>query len=211
MPYNNTPIAPTSDVTGTVSLPLARVKKIINTDEDINTCSNNAAFVITAATEMFLQYLVEQSYNVVKSERKPRRNIQYRDVANAVARVENLEFLADVVPKTTTYKAFKQKIAAAGKDTAAATQGTNGVGEAEQGTLDGHVNGNTVGEVEDAEEKQAANSASHRAELEVDVGPEDGRVTNGGRSEERREAAKANAGEGKLDAEEDEDEIMYAD
>lgn len=29
--------------------------------------------------------------------------------ANAVARVENLEFLADVVPKTTTYRNFKQK------------------------------------------------------------------------------------------------------
>lgn len=59
---------------------MARVKKIINTDEDINQCSNNAAFVITVATEMFLQHLVEQSYNIVKSERKPRRNIQYRDV-----------------------------------------------------------------------------------------------------------------------------------
>lgn len=58
---------------------------------------------------MFLQHLVEQSYNIVKSERKPRRNIQYRDVANAVSRVENLEFLADVVPKTTTYRAYKQK------------------------------------------------------------------------------------------------------
>lgn len=59
---------------------MARVKKIIHADEDTGNCSNNAAFVITAATEMFLQYLVEQSYNIVKSERKPRRNIQYRDV-----------------------------------------------------------------------------------------------------------------------------------
>ena len=91
---------------------VARVKKIIGTDEDITSCSNNAAFVITVATEMFLQHLVEQSYNIVKSERKPRRNIQYRDVASAVARVENLEFLTDVVPKTQTMKQFKQKQAA---------------------------------------------------------------------------------------------------
>ena len=88
---------------------VARVKKIIAADDDISNCSNNAAFVITVAAEMFLQHLVDQSYNIVKSERKPRRNIQYRDVANAVSRVENLEFLADVVPKTTTYKAHKQK------------------------------------------------------------------------------------------------------
>ena len=59
---------------------VARVKKIISQDDDINSCSNNAAFVITVATEMFLQHLVEQAHNVVKSERKPRRNIQYRDV-----------------------------------------------------------------------------------------------------------------------------------
>lgn len=85
------------------------MKKIIAADDDISNCSNNAAFVITVAAEMFLQHLVEQSYNIVKSERKPRRNIQYRDVASAVSRVENLEFLADVVPKTTTYRAHKQK------------------------------------------------------------------------------------------------------
>ncbi|KAH0395774.1 hypothetical protein KCU89_g9986, partial [Aureobasidium melanogenum] len=74
MPYNNTPITPSTEITGTVSLPLARVKKIIHADDDINNCSNNAAFAITAATELFLQYLVEQTQNVVKAEKKPRRN-----------------------------------------------------------------------------------------------------------------------------------------
>lgn len=59
---------------------MARVKKIIHVDEDIANCSNNAAFAITIATELFLQYIVEQSHNVVKAERKPRRNIQYKDV-----------------------------------------------------------------------------------------------------------------------------------
>ena len=63
---------------------MARVKKIIAADEDISACSNNAAFVITVATEMFLQHLVEQSYNIVKSERKPRRNVQYRDVGECL-------------------------------------------------------------------------------------------------------------------------------
>ncbi|KAL8745511.1 MAG: hypothetical protein Q9190_002363 [Brigantiaea leucoxantha] len=47
--------------------------------------------------------------NVVKSERKPRRNIQYKDIANAVARIDNLEFLSDVIPKTTTYREYKDK------------------------------------------------------------------------------------------------------
>lgn len=56
------------------------MKKIIQADDDIGNCSNNAAFVIAVATEMFVQHLVEQAHNVAKSERKPRRNIQYKDV-----------------------------------------------------------------------------------------------------------------------------------
>jgi len=56
------------------------VKKIIHADEDISNCSNNAAFAMTVATEQFLQYLVEKTYNIVKTEKKPRRNIQYKDV-----------------------------------------------------------------------------------------------------------------------------------
>ncbi|TKX21553.1 putative histone-like transcription factor protein-1 [Elsinoe australis] len=109
MPYNNNPIPPSKEVTGTVTLPLARTKKILSADDELCSVSNNAAFAITIATEQFLQYLVEQTHNVVKAERKPRRNIQYRDVANAVARHDNLEFLTDVVPRTMTYKAHKEK------------------------------------------------------------------------------------------------------
>lgn len=102
MPYNNTPISRSTEVTGTVSLPrmyldgiepslanhatVARVKKIVNADPDVNQCSNNAAFMITVATEMFLQHLVEHSYNQVRTEnvQKPRRNIQYRDVGGSI-------------------------------------------------------------------------------------------------------------------------------
>ena len=63
---------------------VARVKKIIHADEDIANCSNNAAFAITVATEQFLQYLVEKTLNVAKAERKPRRNIQYKDVGTCM-------------------------------------------------------------------------------------------------------------------------------
>ncbi|KAK5165263.1 uncharacterized protein LTR77_009361 [Saxophila tyrrhenica] len=130
MPYNNTPIQPSKEVTGTVALPLARVKKIIATDDDISNCSNNAAFMITVAAEMFLQHLVEQSHNVVKSEKKPRRNIQYRDIANAVARVENLEFLTDVVPKTTTFRQHKANERRAQQQAEARPQGEAAEGQA---------------------------------------------------------------------------------
>lgn len=80
---------------------------------------------------MFIQHLAGESNTQAKLERKPRRNIQYKDVgmsdlafqnfhhdrktehilkdlsANAVSHQENLEFLEDVVPKTTPYKKIK--------------------------------------------------------------------------------------------------------
>ncbi|PQE17313.1 histone-like transcription factor and archaeal histone protein [Rutstroemia sp. NJR-2017a BVV2] len=109
MPSNSS-VPPTSiEATGTTQLPLSRVKKIIGVDQDIHMCSNNAAFVITLATEMFIQYLAESGHNVVKSERKPRRNIQYRDLSSAVSHIDNLEFLSDVIPRTIPLKIIKAK------------------------------------------------------------------------------------------------------
>ncbi|KAI0396410.1 histone-fold-containing protein [Xylariaceae sp. FL0594] len=112
MPYNTTAIPPRKEVTGLTQLPLSRVKKIVAQDQDINICSNNAAFVITLATEMFIQYLAEEGLNMAKLERKPRRNIQYKDLANAVSHQDNLQFLEDIVPKTVPYKQIKAQAAA---------------------------------------------------------------------------------------------------
>ena len=72
--------------------------------------------------------------------------------ANAVARVENLEFLTDVVPKTQTYKQVKAKMAA--KEPAAKANG--------QRTLDQHMG--------DAGHAQATNGASHDPDsMDVDA------------------------------------------
>ncbi|KDN69655.1 putative histone-like transcription factor and archaeal histone [Colletotrichum sublineola] len=124
MPPNNNAIPPRKEATGQPALPLARVKKIIATDPDIGICSNNAAFVITLATEMFIQHLAAESHNIAKAERKPRRNIQYKDLGNrgqangsgpatAVNHHDNLEFLEDIIPKTVPYKQIKDQAAAA--------------------------------------------------------------------------------------------------
>jgi len=122
MPYNTTAIPPRREPTGQAQLPLSRVKKIIALDQDIALCSNNAAFVITVATEMFIQYMAEQAHVVVKSERKPRRNIQYRDLSTAVSHIDNLEFLVDIVPRTVPFKAVKEKT---NKTTSTATSSNN--------------------------------------------------------------------------------------
>lgn len=53
--------------------------------------------------------MTEQAYNVAKSESKPRKNIQYKDIAAAVSKLDNLDFLSDTVPRTMTYKQVKEK------------------------------------------------------------------------------------------------------
>ncbi|KAJ5091952.1 hypothetical protein NUU61_006822 [Penicillium alfredii] len=135
------------EITGQSALPISRIKKIIQLDEDIVQCSNNATFVIAMATEMFIQYLAEQGHNVVKSERKPRKTVQYKDLATAVSHIDNLEFLADVIPKTTTYKQFKEKKA---KEAA-----KSGDMEKGQRTLNGSVPGNVNGAAPDEAPPQA--------------------------------------------------------
>ncbi|KAF4469080.1 hypothetical protein FALBO_4028 [Fusarium albosuccineum] len=144
MPYNTTAIPPRKEPTGQTQLPLSRVKKIIAQDSDIGICSNNAAFVITLAAEMFVQHLAEESHTQAKLDRKPRRNIQYKDVANAISHQDNLEFLEDVVPKTVPYK----KIKAASKATQARLRGENAAQTPAKamanGTTKPLVNGNST-------------------------------------------------------------------
>ncbi|KAF2279062.1 uncharacterized protein EI97DRAFT_431281 [Westerdykella ornata] len=171
MPYNNTPIAPSQEVSGQVSLPLARVQKIINADAERPHVSKNAAFAIALATEMFIQHMAVTTHNVVKAERKPRRNIQYRDVASAVAKTDNLEFLVDVVPRTMTYREYKQKVAASGKGVGKTSEavGTETVLVAEGTATTAPLNGN--GSIEKEVQEPA-----DKMELDGDVtesGPEE--------------------------------------
>jgi len=167
MPYNTTPIPPRREPVGQAQLPLSRVKKIIGLDSDINICSNNAAFVITLATEMFIQYMAEQGHNVVKSERKPRRNIQYRDLSNAVARLDNLEFLVDIVPRTIPYKQVKEKKVPQGPNL------TNGESSMETGqtTLDvrGTVLNGANGFGHDGVGDDGEGAADPNAQLEMEI------------------------------------------
>ncbi|KAJ1333358.1 DNA polymerase epsilon subunit 4 [Microdochium nivale] len=130
MPYNTTAIPPRQEVTGQAQLPLSRVKKIIAQDPDTHMCSNNAAFVITLATEMFVQYLAEEGLNMAKLDRKPRRNIQYKDIANAISHKDNLEFLADMVPKTVPFKQIKSQAAATWAQLNGEGSGSSGSGVA---------------------------------------------------------------------------------
>jgi DNA polymerase epsilon subunit 4 len=147
--------------------PVARVQKIINADPERLNVSKNAAFAIALATEMFIQHLATTTHNVVKTERKPRRNIQYRDVSSAIAKTDNLEFAVDVVPKTILWKEAKKKREEReerekGKEKEKEVNGKGkGKGKAtENGDTNGHaINVEEVEEIEE-EEEVVPNSAT---------------------------------------------------
>ncbi|KAK8161013.1 hypothetical protein BKA80DRAFT_276526 [Phyllosticta citrichinensis] len=148
MPYNNNPIPRPPTISGSVSLPLARVKKIINADEDINACSANAAFAIAVATEEFVYYLTEQAHKMAKAEKKPKRALGYNHIQQAVARLDNLEFLTDVVPKTIPYKEAKAERERKKAAQAAAAEANSAAGAAANGqrTLPDAIIANGAGE-----------------------------------------------------------------
>ncbi|RKP04806.1 histone-fold-containing protein [Thamnocephalis sphaerospora] len=82
--------------TGTTQLPAARVKRIIKEDSEIATCSADAVFLISVATEMFLKQTAQLS--IQHAHREKRKTVAYKDVANLVAERENLEFLTGRCP-----------------------------------------------------------------------------------------------------------------
>jgi DNA polymerase epsilon subunit 4 len=149
---------------------VARVQKIINADPERLNVSKNAAFAIALATEMFIQHLATTTHNVVKAERKPRRNIQYRDVSSAISKTDNLEFAVDVVPKTTTYKEFKKKQEdkerVSGSKDKGKEKAVNGTGQKGQTTLDGKL----VDELKDAAEEVPNGETNNAIEDEASQG-----------------------------------------
>ncbi|KAF8534563.1 hypothetical protein BDD12DRAFT_407593 [Trichophaea hybrida] len=88
------------EATGQSVLPQVRMVKIIKIDEDVYQCNKQARYLICVSTEMFIQFLVEQGVRFLGTEQTQRKTVHYKDLANAVTKLNNLEFLSDVIPAT---------------------------------------------------------------------------------------------------------------
>lgn len=123
--------------------------------------------------EEFLRYITEQAFNVAKSESKPRRTIAYKDIgrfltnltgnefnpispAAAVAKFDNLQFLSDTVPKTMTYKQYKEK-----KATDNATKSTTDTVNDESSVPNGDEAPNRQKSIAHMMQGQAATNGTH--------------------------------------------------
>ncbi|KAJ2750037.1 hypothetical protein GGI19_005334 [Coemansia pectinata] len=88
--------------TGTSNLPAARVRRIIKEDKDIFACGSESLFLISRATEYFIDSLVRESYEFSRLDK--RKTVQYKDMAKAVQSIEQYDFLSDIIPPTVSVR-----------------------------------------------------------------------------------------------------------
>eukprot|EP00164_Ancoracysta_twista_P000829 GFYU01001094.1.p1 GENE.GFYU01001094.1~~GFYU01001094.1.p1 ORF type:complete len:233 (+),score=50.22 GFYU01001094.1:254-952(+) len=78
-------------------LPLARIKKIMKSDEDVRMISAEAPVLFAKGCELFVLELTLRSWAF--TEEGKRRTLQRNDIATAINRTDVFDFLAEVIPK----------------------------------------------------------------------------------------------------------------
>ncbi|KAJ1836650.1 hypothetical protein LPJ63_000142 [Coemansia sp. RSA 2711] len=92
---------------GSSTLPAARVRRIIKEDKDIFACGSDSLYLITRATEFFIDSLVREGYEFSRLEK--RKTVQYKDMVKAAQSIEQYDFLGDIIPPTVTLKKTADK------------------------------------------------------------------------------------------------------
>ncbi len=144
----------------------------------------------TCPQELFVQHLTTEAQTMTKLERKPRRNIQYKDMGrflisvmqcvltnrpvNAVIHQDNLEFLEDIVPKTTSFKEAKARTAATRARLSGDKSGAAAGADHERPTDSGLPNGKRQKSIMNGNGASGANGFSRARVLSSDaVDPND--------------------------------------
>lgn len=81
----------------TQALPLARIKKIMKLDGDVKMISAEAPMLFAKAAEIFIHELTLRAW--VHTEDNKRRTLQRNDIAMAVTKYDQFDFLIDIVPR----------------------------------------------------------------------------------------------------------------
>lgn len=78
-------------------LPLARIKKIMKLDEDVKMISAEAPLLFAKAAEIFIHELTLRAW--IHTENNKRRTLQRNDIAMAITKFDQFDFLIDIVPR----------------------------------------------------------------------------------------------------------------
>ncbi|KAM6235904.1 DNA polymerase epsilon subunit 4 [Porphyrio hochstetteri] len=72
-------------------LPLARVKALMKADPDVTLASQEAVFVLSRATELFVETIAKDAY--VYAQQGKRKTLQRKDLDNAIEAIDEFAFL----------------------------------------------------------------------------------------------------------------------
>ncbi|CAJ1962422.1 unnamed protein product [Sphenostylis stenocarpa] len=82
------------------SLPLARIKRIMKSDEEVKLVAAEAPVVFAKACEMFITELTTRAW--VNAEENRRRTLTKADIVSAMSTTDMYDFLIDIVPREDT-------------------------------------------------------------------------------------------------------------
>jgi len=78
-------------------LPLARIKKIMKMEEEVVMISAEAPMLFAKAAQLFINELTLRSW--IHTEENKRRTLQRQDIATAISKFDQFDFLIDIVPR----------------------------------------------------------------------------------------------------------------
>ncbi|CAG8496772.1 1393_t:CDS:2 [Paraglomus brasilianum] len=87
-------------------LPLARIKKVMKSDQDVKMISAEAPILFSKACEIFISEITMRAW--IHAEENKRRTLQRSDVASAVTRSDQFDFLIDIVPREEVPKVVRR-------------------------------------------------------------------------------------------------------
>lgn len=74
-----------------VRLPISRVKALMKSDPDVSLASQEAVFIISKATEIFIETIAKDAY--VYAQKGKRKTLQRKDLDNAIDAFDEFAFL----------------------------------------------------------------------------------------------------------------------
>lgn len=78
-------------------LPLARIKKVMKADEEVNMISAEAPILFAKGCDIFITELTMRAW--IHAEENKRRTLQRSDIASALQKSDMFDFLIDIVPR----------------------------------------------------------------------------------------------------------------
>ncbi|XP_068603523.1 chromatin accessibility complex protein 1 [Brachionichthys hirsutus] len=80
-----------------ISLPISRVRLIMKSSPDVSSINQDALFLTTKATELFVEYLAQSSFS--NGSGKETHSLSYSDLAHTAEEAETFHFLTDILPR----------------------------------------------------------------------------------------------------------------